>query len=346
MHPAHGALLLGAAFAVAVAPWLIRNTVLFGDPLYTANQHIGVARMYLPDFYGVQFRKVWWADPGAPLPTLGHVLHERGLWAILRTAWANLAAVRPESWEGLRWLLPLALIGVASSRRCAGFALYVTSSVVLTALVFPLLPRYLTPLHPAVAICAAVGAGRVWEWGSGLKRSGLKPTVSGEPGRGNHLALLRTTAPLAVALLAVVALDASGMRGLAGAIRYHAGDGCDHDYPVEEQTARRSADWARSELPRDARVMTQDCWRFTYYSGLASVNIPTDSPSAVAAVVDAYAVDHVVVDDGLYSDKVPFLDAYLLEHADEWQAIPTAPAGTRAYRRVGPSTPDVSSTPM
>jgi hypothetical protein len=156
----------------------------------------------------------------------------------------------------------------------------------------------------------------------------------------------QSLAAIAVAVLAVSALDASGMRGLVAAVRDHAGDGCDYDYPIEEQVTRGSADWARAELPPDARVMTQDCWRFVYYSGLASVNVPTDSPRAVASVVDAYRVDHIVLDDGLYSDKVPFVEAYLLEHGAEWQPISTAPPGVRAYRRVTSSAADMSSTPM
>jgi hypothetical protein len=85
--------------------------------------------------------------------------------------------------------------------------------------------------------------------------------------------------------------------------------------------------------------MVQDCWRFVHYSGLPSVNIPTDSASAIDAVVRAYGVTHVVLIPEATTDEDLLLARdYLKESRLDWERQPSATAEVYACSSPGLST--------
>jgi len=351
-----------AAFGLVISPWLVRNSVAFGDPLYTANQYIGPGEDYRTDWVRSDFRRVWWAHNGEPLVTTPRVVSTYGWRRVADVALGRLG-------RGLRGeaRYPFIVLGASMvllwrRRPVAALGTMVGSYMLLLALLFPMHDRYLI-----VAWAAATAAGAavvttacsplspwerggvraytplalslfLWVW----RRIGVQgtphpdplPAVRGEATdrrAGGAVAALRAAVPIALAL----ALSLPGLRLLRTEVRYHLPDGAAMSASPDELVTRGAAEWLRAALPEGGRVMVQDCWRVAYYARLPVVNIPTDGLEEVAAVIDRYRLDYIMlVPNGTYSRMIPYARAYLSANPAEWLRTSGTPPGVELWERV------------
>lgn len=304
-----------AAFVILAGPWLLRNALLFGSPLYTANSHIGPAVNWTDNVYTASFRKVWWATGEVPWgytdlparvgwPRIGEVVGERLRDCLLGSrADPHVWAI----WLGFAGgLLPL---GEASRhRRRIGIALLALSYVVALCLLLPPHARYrMVVPAAAAAVWAALAADALARVGSRLPR----------------------WAGAALAGAALLALCWSPARLEARAL-----SSPPRTLRAAPRATRDAALWAREALAGSGPVMTNDCWVFVRYAGLPTVNVPQDTPEAIASVVEHYGVASLVlIPEGTYGETSDWARAYLASYADEWQPQVDCPEGVEVYRR-------------
>jgi hypothetical protein len=149
---------VAAGFAVTVAPWLVRNFLVFGHPLYNDVAH--EALLTYPGFGASPQR--YWATLTPPPRFAPWMLHHpmetlRHVYYGVR----GLAVALPREVVGSLWLVPFGLVGavrgLSAWRRWAPAVLY----GLLLLLAFSLttfLPRYLLSLAPFWIVLAADGA--------------------------------------------------------------------------------------------------------------------------------------------------------------------------------------------
>jgi len=349
------------AFGLVIAPWLVRNAVVFGDPLYSANQYIGPGEDYRADWVRSDFRRVWWAHEREPLVTTPRLVATYG-WSRA----ADVALGRLSRGVGGDARNPFIVLGASIAllwrcRRLLSLGALVGSYTLLLGLLFPVHDRYLILVWPAAAAAGAAVVGAAIPALSHLHLgNGLKPIVSGAAGwrpwrthssrlagamhraptaplrrgRGAGGEGLRAALSAAIPIGLALALSLPGLRLLRSEVRYHLSDGDAIGISADEIATRRAAEWLGAALPVEARVMVQDCWRTVYYAPQPVVNIPTDGPREVAAVIDRYRLDYIMlVPGGTYSRMIPYARAYLSEYPAEWRLASATPGGVELWER-------------
>lgn len=263
-------------FVVTVAPWLVRNLLVFGHPLYNDVGH--EALLTYPGF-GV-FNQRYWATLTPPPPfapwmlshpaeTLRHVYY--GVRA--------LAVSLPREAVGSLWLVPFGLVGVArvlpAWKRWAPAVLY----GLLLLLAFSLttsLARYLLSLTPFWIVLAADGA--IWLT---IRSKDLRPAS-------------RRALTIAVAAVMTVAL--------ADQVRNAAARSLDRTSPWNPNVyscplqLMAAAPYIRSNVPPGEPVFSTEPFHAAYLFDRPAVNVPFE-PADFARVRGTWGVRYLVIAD-------------------------------------------------
>lgn len=316
---------LCVGLALPTLPWMARNAAVYGDPLHSANKHIAVGEDYREDWQENGFRRVWWAHPGDEIPTLSKALGQYGAGrmaeVLLRRLRLSLAG--REVW----WLTLALLVGAGMLRRREGWSLaaYHLGHAALLAAVFPVWPRYLLLLWPAAGALVSAALSRLCH----------DLAVDTRPRSAQAARNLSLAAAVCVGVLAAW----PGPQHLWTHLVVYGPSGSAALVDPAHNALKDVARWCGAALPPDSVLMVQDCWRFVHYSGLPSVNIPTDSASAIDAVVRAYGVTHVVLIPEATTDEDLLLARdYLKESRLDWERQPSATAEVYACSSPGLST--------
>jgi 4-amino-4-deoxy-L-arabinose transferase-like glycosyltransferase len=304
------AVLVLVAFAAVCAPWLARNAILFGDPLYSGNKLL-TAEANRPDFTYYDLRKVYWgADLAEPVETAIGVGVEHWL---LRWATNVFQIVVDHGASAFGLSFAMAALLVWRRRPVAAVLLVITTFAVGLAAVFGIFLRYLMPIFPLVAAVSWTGGATLAE----RLRGGDLGRIFAHPAR------------LALVLAALVSLQ--GGLQLVRDLALGKGDyaqGVDGPH-------RRSAEWSKEHLPADSRIMSQEALRFRHSSGMLSINTPWDQPDAIERVVEHYRVTHLVMnpsgDFSAISNR--FLLPYLDQYGARWKEIVNVPGEYVVWRR-------------
>lgn len=304
------ALLLCVGFALSAAPWMARNAALFGDPLYSGNKYIAAGQDYRPDWSDCGFRRVWWVHEGESPPVITEVLQRYGVERVAVVIGGRLRKAFSD--ESVRMPTLALLVGGLLLRRREGTSLAVLylGHTVLLAVAFPVLSRYQLLLWPASAALAGAALASLWQSAPVHRRLSPRP---GSP-------VLRLLTALALGVLA----SWPGPRDLVGNALVYGPTGSNGRVSVADAAMRDAAEWCGAALPQGSVAMTDDCWRFTYYSDVPSVNVPTDSASAIDAVVRAYGVTHLVlVPAATPAAHQRWAENYLRESRVTWTPAPS-----------------------
>jgi 4-amino-4-deoxy-L-arabinose transferase-like glycosyltransferase len=167
-------LLTGAVSVAVTSPWLIRNTVVFGKPFYSAVQ-AGLISCY-PEFGGAP-RLVRSLEP--PPAVAGYIVtHLRDTLTVIRGSFFSLVLPFLKYQTGSLWLAPLALLGLCSVpvtwKRGAPVILFSAFLLAFLCVTVPV-DRYSFVLIPVWIVLAAVGVMWFTDPPPRLARLGGKP---------------------------------------------------------------------------------------------------------------------------------------------------------------------------
>ncbi|MBN1660848.1 MAG: hypothetical protein JXA93_20805 [Anaerolineae bacterium] len=272
-RPAHLLLLL-AGFGLVVAPWLVRNTLVFGTPLPGSL----VSQAWLGD-YAETFNY-------RAHPTLNTLLAQ-GLDSLLLHRWQALANNgRVFLLNTFAWGL-LALPGLWLLRRRAAFALPAVYGLLLffvTALLFPISATWGTFYHSFGALLpflALAAAHALWQATGALGRAG---------GR------LRE-----VTVGAIVA----GLLILAGAQVFLSIPAVGQRHDTEKAQFQAIARWLDDHAAPGDVIMTSQPYTLNLVSGHSAIVLPAaEPPDAAWAAAQRYHARYLVITQpfGLYPE--------------------------------------------
>ena len=167
------AALATAAFVATISPWLIRNTVLFGNPVHATVSTALIS--YYPEFQGEARFVTSLEKPPAPVPYI--LTHPRDAYALAHSSVRNLLLPFLRDQSGSVFLIPFAGLGVLISRRSGkraaallAFAAFLFAAFAVTTpivrYVFVLVPVWIAFVAAGAAAlfaaAAAAPAGRRW----------------------------------------------------------------------------------------------------------------------------------------------------------------------------------------
>ena len=315
------ALLFGGVFLAACLPWLLRNHALFGSFLYSGNMHLSAAAND-PSFVYSDIRRVYWTNPGLPLPGLGSSLVAHGFAPVVKRFLQHIyEIVATHGASAFGGVFALALLSLWRRRHTLAAICFTVSYLLALSAVFAIFYRYLLPIFPIVIalnwsfIDAVVRRMGQSDFGSLLER---------------HIATPGRTALLLAAIVAIPG-GSELARDLVGGREFISMP----DVPLHE-----SARWSRDHLPEDATVMVQEALVFRHVSSLKTVDTPFDRPDQIEAVVDHYGVDYLVtMEGGQFAElSTQFVFPYLEKYRDQWRRVD--PEGQRFSIWVRRGAPD------
>jgi hypothetical protein len=275
---------VGIGFAVTVAPWLTRNLLVFGHPLYNDVGH--EALLTYPGF-GASPQRYWatLAPPPQfapwmlrhPLETLRHVY----------TGLRALAVSVPREVVGSLWLAPFGIAGAVRVlprwRRWAPALLY----GLLLFLVFSLttfLPRYLLSLAPFWIVLAADGA-----------------TWLASRARHRRPALRHALVAAVVAVMAVALADQVRTAAALANDRSSAWNPSLYYCPLEIMAA---APYIESHAGPGEPVFTTEPFHAAYLLHRPVVNVPFD-PAGFASLRHRWRIRYLVLPDRDVEQRLP-----------------------------------------
>lgn len=257
------ALVLVAAYLLAMSPWFVRNLSVIGTPLPTG----GAQGIWYTEYNDI-FNFPPDATPARFFAEGGWALLGSSRWTALRVGVGTLAVV-----QGFIILFPFML---AELVRRGGdpflrpFWIYTLGLHLAMTLVFPF-PGYRGGLlHSAAAlmpfwtVLGVLGLERGVDWAA--KRRRWNP---------------RTAKPVftVATLVVVVALSAIlSVRGRTPQV----------DVALYAQLAET--------LPPDARVMANDPSAVYYYAGFYGVTLPNEPPDAISEIAARYGLTHLLLE--------------------------------------------------
>lgn len=258
-----GALVL---FLIVMAPWWVRNWVVFGRPNPVPVLYPALLRQYV-EFFAYNPRFTW-----------EHFVSWGWQWQLqarLQAAWHNLAQA---AWVFQCWQLPFVVLGAWTMRRrhtLFPIVGYPVASFLVLSLVYPFPSTHGTWLHslsafvPFGAAFAALGLRVAW-----------KPLVE------RTRALRPSTSYAAMACIAVFVALVWGMAlaqaEIASNQRWNAG---------REAIAR----WIRENTPAHSVVMSNDPLGVTLSSGRGGVTIPDGGLDDALQVMDDFHADYLIL---------------------------------------------------
>ena len=281
-------------FAITVAPWLVRNTLVFGHPLYN---DVGYeALLTYPGFsFGGSIQRYWatltppprfatWML-GHPAETLRHAYH----------AARELAISLPREAVGSLWLVPFGLVGAAcvlpAWKRWAPAILYGLLLLLAFSLTTPL-ARYLLSLTPFWIVLAAEGAAWL-----AIRPKHLHPT----PRR------VLTTA--VVLVMAIAVADQVRTAATLAGDRTSSWNPNAYFCPVELMAA---TPYIQSNARPGEPVFSTDPFHAAYLFDRPAVTIPFEAADLVK-LRDVWGIRYLVI-----------ADRDLDEHLPTWHAAPPA----------------------
>ena len=168
--------LAGLTFGLTLLPWLVRNTLVFGDPFYGYLRYNGLS--YYPEFGGEPRFLTSLTPPPDTFAYLSR--HVPSAVAHFRASLKSLLFALWRDHSGSRLLLPLALVGAAALARrwrlWVPLAAYGLCLLAAFSLSVPQ-PRYLLSLVPLWLLAA--GAGAAWLLEAARSRGPLRRAVFG-----------------------------------------------------------------------------------------------------------------------------------------------------------------------
>jgi hypothetical protein len=277
-------LLLLGGYLLVMGGWFWRNWLVLGRPLPTAGGQSLFLTTYDDLFaYGRHFSLGTLMDWG-----LKNVLASRmsGLAAAVQT----LVAV-----PGLMFLLPFVIAGLAALYRRPATRALLRPLVFYAAALFASGSLLFT--FPGIRGSLFHSSAALWPWFMALAAAGIGAAVDWTARRLPHWQPERAKR-LFSAMFIVVALGLSIFVSL-----YRLAPDVD---PEEYRRIGRS-------LPPSAVVMIGDAPALNYYTGLAAVSVPNESPDVLLQAADRYGVDYLVLNQ---NRPRPLNDLYLGRQED------------------------------
>jgi hypothetical protein len=287
-------LAFGIPAAALFGPWIIRNLVLFGTPVYSTEQFdawilkykdweeiYGIYYTDLPNrswllrygwdrvfqAIGVEFRR-WWhyftVDEAALLTLLGSALALGGALTLRRQAARLFAPV--------------------------GLVLAIFGAFICTY--WHVEERYFVPLIPWFALLIARGLWWIHDALAYRRDDAGRRTPSGFGWLG-----------LVVVVLMCVQLVAPFFPEAAAKI----------ETDQAKRLELRAYEWLAEHTPADAVVMTRVPWQLTFYSGRRSVMIPQGGIEAFEQIVGHYGVTYLLMDGDARGKRPELRQALLAE---------------------------------
>jgi hypothetical protein len=271
-------------FAITVAPWLVRNFLVFGHPLYN---DVGYeALLTYPSFGG--FSQRYWAMLTPPPPfapwmlshpaeTLQHAYYgARGLVISL-----SREAV------GSLWLVPFWLVGATRVlpvwKRWAPAVLYGLLLLLAFSLTTPLM-RYLLSLTPLWIVLAADGAAWL----------AIRP-------KHLHPALRRTLTTAVAVVMAIALADQVRTAAARAGDRTSGWNPSVYCCPVELMAA---TPYIQSNVPPGEPVFSTCPWHAAYLFDRPTVNMPFETADLVK-LRHAWGIRYLVIADRDVDQRLP-----------------------------------------
>ena len=274
--------IVGLSFGVTIAPWLLRNLQVFGDPFYT-DLRTDIISAY-PGLGVVD--RVWASLTPPPKPLSYLIAHAGDFVSHFYWSLRGYALRLPPLACGSVWLIPFALVGVVGeARRWRHWVPGVLYGSLLLGMfsVSTAYDRYLFSLFPLVIVLVA--AGVTWVMG--------------------HAARLGRTAVVVRAVVLVVVAGA-----LVGEVRLGAAWATDrasvwnpfaYNCVVEHLSA---VPFIQSHAGPGDAVMASEAYHAGYLFDRPVVNLPFDERS-IPALCASYHIRYLVVSDRERNKRLP-----------------------------------------
>ncbi len=313
---------MGVGFLAVAGPWLFRNYQMFGDPVYSGNQHI-TAIANDPGFeYDFNWR-VYWADPPVAIPSMGGSIERYGAHAVVTRVLVHVYEAFVSKGGVIFGFLVIAGGLLLLGRRAVlGVVLFVVTFALALSAVFAVEVRYLLPCIPFALAVAWAGIDHV-----------LSSNRLAELLEGFWLRPLARPAPRAAA---AILLAGAWTFPTWAAIGRDAAFGAPPFASEGDQGLRAAGEWIAENSPADARVMSHQALRLRYYGRRLSVATPYDTPERMQQVVAHYRIDTLVVTEAGNLSEIArkYIDPYLAAYGDQWDRIgPSDDLRFSVYRR-------------
>jgi len=308
------------------SPWLLRNLLLFGTPVYSTEQFDAWVLKYQDweEIYRIYFRDLpersWLLRYGFDR-VFGAVGQEFRRWWLYFSRDAGSLLTLPGTFLALGGLLTLRK-RAARLFSLVGAVFFLFGAFICTY--WHVEERYFVPFIPWLALLMARG---LW-WGHDAlayrRDEEGRPTPTGFAWLGLALVVLASlylTAPFSQEAAAKMEMD----RGPAAAPTrvWDAGRGewVLQDSPPQGKRAEIQAyRWLAQNSPPEAVVMTRVPWQATYYSGRRSVMIPQGGPEEARCIAELYGVDYLLM-EGDARSKRPALQQALQRGNGPWTLL-------------------------
>lgn len=297
-----GVLWMALLFLAGAAPWLARNVLVHGDPLYSANKFI-TALANRPGYLYEDNFKVYWAIDGFEIPGLLESIRLYGWSSFLTRFLVHLYQFFFER-GGVVFTFAVLAAGFFAlfARVDRWLAVFVAVFAVLLSLAFAVELRYLIPCVPvlvALVFRALDRCAPAWE--------AAERTLAPAGWRRPPAFALALTAALLFSAPGAARVARDALHGLPGPSR-------------DDRSILEAGTFARS-LPAEARVLTTQPARMRYYSRRLAVSLPMDEPERIEAVCQRYRIDTLVLPDWgpLCHAARLVLDTYFERFGDRWR---------------------------
>ena len=319
--------LFSAAFGLALSPWLIRNYVASGDPLWPIGYEV-FHGSYWTEWQVDKFA-AWTAGPGT---SISHFL--LGPWNLTNNISSFVQSRGPLSSALLSPILIIFVPAVLLFRSGIDQrAMRLTAALLVFSLVVYFIwfegyqqPRYLNTLHPLISLVAGVGAAAVLA----TRQRWLKAVASGA---------------LATSFVGTLGVAVAFNAGFAPVVF---GTQAREAFLVDNVPHYGSLSWSNENLPADSKVLfvglsgwyylDRDWWPgASIYQGLIPFH-QMKSPRELLQEMDAIGITHVLVQgdprgDATIGDRLRRILGYVPSEEEYVERLKDEPASVSEFER-------------
>ena len=285
------------------SPWLLRNQVIYGDPLFSMNKHVAAMTDYCGIFemVGPAVAMYWGEKP----PTLADVPSLYGYRRVAEVMWGrSLSVLKFLPFLGSVLLAPF----FVRSRNVRLLCIVALSFSLFSVLTFAVHERYLLALFP-VGICLTASLLNI----AAKTLSAFLSRPSGEGGGGSPWQIHRpeqvTTTLMLLSLCLFIGYFAESAEIVLGKYLVNRSVPTSYAYKVSE--------WIDGHLPEDAVVMTLSALEIRFYSGRYTLSPTSSGPEAYKKILNHYRVEYFAIPafnpnpvfSPLYSACLAFLES-------------------------------------